>query len=118
MKKVTIIFPHQLYAKHPALSKGKSIYIIEEFLFFQQFKFHKGKLAYHRASMKHYADTLANKYEVNYIETTEKESDIRKLIPTLAKKGIKEIHYMNPTDFYLEKRLNEGSKNVGIKLVE
>jgi len=118
MKKITIIFPHQLYIKHPALKKTNVVYIVEEYLFFQEFKFHKGKLAYHRAGMKSYTDTLSKKHEVNYIGTTEKESDIRKLIPTLAKQGVEEIHYMNPTDFWLEKRIKEGCKKSKIETVE
>ena len=118
MKSITIIFPHQLYAKHAALKNAETIYIVEEYLFFQQFKFHKGKLAYHRASMKYYADKLSKKHAIQYIDTTEKESDIRKLIPVLAKKGIEEIHFMNPTDFWLEKRLKEGCKKAKIEAVE
>jgi deoxyribodipyrimidine photolyase-related protein len=117
MKNIALIFPHQLFAKHPAIKASDAIYIIEEHLFFKQFKFHKAKLAFHRASMKYYADTLAKKHDITYIQSIEKESDIRHLIPALAKKGVEEIHFMNPTDFWLEKRIHETSKKAKIKTV-
>ena len=39
----------------------KCVYLIEEPLYFTDFKFHKLKLAYHRASMKCYESMLIKK---------------------------------------------------------
>lgn len=44
MKDAVLIFPHQLFEYHPAVSKDRIIYLIEEFLFFKQYRFHKQKL--------------------------------------------------------------------------
>lgn len=35
MDEVVLVFPHQLYDHHPALSKERSIFIVEDLLFFQ-----------------------------------------------------------------------------------
>ena len=62
-----LIFPHQLFNNLSHLSKDETIYLIEEPRFFTDFKFHKLKLAYHRASMKAYFDYLIeNDYKVKY----------------------------------------------------
>jgi len=52
-----LIFPIHLYKNIETLY-GKNIYIIEETRFMTEFKYHKLKLAYHRASMKNYYDYL------------------------------------------------------------
>ena len=42
------------------------VYIIEEYLFFNQLKFHKQKLLFHRASMKYYENYLKeNKFKIS-----------------------------------------------------
>ena len=49
---IFLIFPHQLFYDLKHLNKKDKIYLIEEPRFFTDFKFHKLKLAYHRATMK------------------------------------------------------------------
>jgi deoxyribodipyrimidine photolyase-like uncharacterized protein len=49
-----IIFPHQLFYNLDHLDGYKNIYLVEEPRYFTDFKFHKLKLAFHRASMKKY----------------------------------------------------------------
>lgn len=68
MNKVFIVYPHQLF-KNIELLKGKKVLLIEEPLFFTQYKFHIQKLILHRASMKFYYDYLSDKnIEVEYFE--------------------------------------------------
>lgn len=103
-KIVNLIFPHQLYLDSPLLENDHPIYLIEEYLFFKQYKFHKQKIAFHRASMMCYADQLKKKgRKIKYIDATDKQSDIRIFIA--ENKDIKSIHYIDPTDNWLEKRL-------------
>lgn len=119
MKAVNLIFPHQLFLDHEMLKNDLPIYLIEEHLFFKHFNFHKGKIAYHRASMKSFEAKLLGKGKlVEYIDSTDKISDIRKLIPTLHKEGVKKIFYINPTDFWLEKRIFESATKLKIELIE
>lgn len=55
-----IISPHQLFKNHPALQQGRVVYLVEEWLFFRQYNFHRQKLVVHSASMKFYQNYLQN----------------------------------------------------------
>ena len=119
MKTVNFIFPHQLFYNHKIQNGSDPIYLIEEYLFFREFNFHKGKIAYHRASMKSFEAQLQKKgRQVVYIEALDKKSDVRKLISSLSVEGVQKIRFVNPTDFWLEKRIHETSNKFGIELEE
>ncbi len=107
--RVNLIFPHQLFKNHPLHGNDGVIYLVEEYLFFRQYPFHKQKIAYHRATMKFFEDYLKNQGEaVEYVESDQQESDVKRLIPILKEKGVSQIHYVDPADYWLEKRLLEG----------
>lgn len=119
MKTVALIFPHQLFEKHPALSKDRIVYLVEESLFFTQYNFHKQKLVFHRASMKFYENFLnEKKFMVNYIESANELSDIRKLLPHLKKNGTEEIHFADVVDNWLDKRIKQTAEKIGLKCFE
>jgi deoxyribodipyrimidine photolyase-related protein len=111
MNKVGIIFPHQLYEKNIMISTCEIIYLVEEWLFFRQFNFHKQKIAFHRASMKFYENHLqSKKIKVVYIDASEEFADVRKLIPHLKAKGVRTIEYIDSTDYWLEERIKNVSE--------
>jgi deoxyribodipyrimidine photolyase-related protein len=115
----TIVFPHQLFPHHPALSQGQVVYLVEEWLFFHQYRFHQQKLLLHRATMRMYADYLIQQgYELRYIPATSAECDLRKLLPTIALAGIRALHYADVVDDWLRQRLIKGSQQQGIQLQE
>lgn len=117
LQEITLIFPHQLFQEHPALREGRPVVLVEEFLFFRQYKFHKQKLRFHRASMQFYKDWLEKQgFRVQYIDATREESDLRKLLPVLQTEGVQHIHYCEPGDNWLHKRLREGAAHAGIGL--
>ncbi len=119
MKSVSLVFPHQLFANNPSIKKERDIYLIEEFLFFRQYNFHQQKLVLHRASLKAYEAYLhSKKYVVNYIETTDKISDIRLLIRQLASHSVTEIHYTDTVDNWLEKRIIDSARKYQVRLVK
>ena len=112
---IHIIFPHQLFKKTAILDTVDIVFLVEEHLFFNQYKFHKQKIAFHRASMKFYENYLIKKNKkVNYIDATDDLCDVRKLLPKLAKDGIQKIHIINPTDNWLEKHLNQFKERLDI----
>lgn len=118
MHDVTLIFPHQLFQKHPSLQKNRPVYLVEEWLLFRQYPFHKKKLTLHRASMQFYKQWLEDQqYSVNYIETTNEHNDIRLLISFLAKQGIRYIHIVAVTDNWLLKRITESCVQQSINLI-
>ena len=57
MSCINIVFPNQLFEKVDYFD-GNEVVLVEEFLFFKQFNFHKKKLVFHRNSMKNYEDYL------------------------------------------------------------
>lgn len=121
MKAVNLLFPNQLFPDHDLHQNGNPVFLVEEHLFFKEFNFHKTKIAYHRASMKCFeAELYKINVEVHYIDSHEELADIRKLIADLAKKGFESIHYIDPTDNWLEKRIKSVSEkhNVSIKVHE
>ncbi len=102
-KSITLIYPHQLFLKHPALSKERTVYLIEDPLYFSQYKFHKQKLVLHRASMKAYeASLIQNGFEVVYVEHTKKEQ-----FPKDA-----EVHVVDVVDDWLQRKISKATKVV------
>lgn len=103
---INIIFPHQLFADSKLLHNNHPIYLIEEHLFFQEFNFHKQKIAFHRASMKSYKQFLIGLGKtVHYIESNNELSDIRNFGKELNAKSISSIEVIDPTDDWLEQRI-------------
>lgn len=119
MEEVTVVFPHQLFKEHPAIASGRTVYLIEEVLFFKQLNFHQQKLVLHRASMKTYEQFLINKkILVKYIDATNVLSDSRKLIAQLHKEKITTIHFADPADNWLRRRIDEACEKCHIKIIE
>ena len=115
IKEVTLIFPHQLFENVSIFKSDTPIYLIEEYLFFKHYKFHKQKIALHRASMKFYEAYLISKnFEVHYIETTSALSDIRKLLINLNENGVNYLNYIDVTDYWLQKRIENACEKFGI----
>lgn len=118
MGSVTLIFPHQLFRKHPSVSTGKTVFLVEETLYFNQFRFHKKKLVLHRASMKWYGNYLSAKgHAVEYIEAADRRCDVRKLVLYLASKGIRNINFAAPADDWLERRVRKAAAASGLACI-
>ena len=93
-----LILPTQLY--NIIINKDYNIYIIEEPRYFTDFKFHKLKLAYHRASMKKYYNKLIKKnYKVKYIDFSDVNDKFYK--------NLKEIYIYDPYDTILLKKITD-----------
>ena len=111
MKEATIIFPHQLFKNHPAIVKGRDIYLVEEWLFFKQFNFHQKKILLHRASMKAYEAFLKEiGHNVTYIEAIEDRADVRILLSQLSKENNVCIHFAEVADKWLQQRIDSACK--------
>lgn len=119
MSKIGIIFPHQLFEQNPIASTCKVIYLVEEWLYFRQYNFHKQKIAFHRASMKFYENYLqSKKIEVVYLDSNDDLADIRNLIPYLKKKGVAAIEYIHTADDWLEQRIHKVSEAHEIRKIK
>lgn len=115
MQAINIIFPHQLFLNSPLLENNNEIYLIEEFLFFKQYKFHKQKIAFHRASMKAYQNYLQGlNLTVHYIDSYNVLSDIRQFHQEIKTKNIQTVNLIEPTDNWLEQRVESLSATCNI----
>ena len=118
-KSINLIFPNQLFENHPLLEIGGDIYLMEEHLFFQEFKFHKQKIAFHRASMKTFQNYLEAKgAKLIYIESGDELSDIRNFLSEIEKENIAEINAIAPTDDWLQRRLEKVCENIKLNILD
>lgn len=116
MNEITLIFPDQLFLNHPAVAPGRTIYIVEEFLFFKVQPFHKQRLFLLKTAMRSYAEMLLKAgNKVIYISAKDiyERSEVFTL---LSKKDIKNIHLAEFADEWLHQDLMAASEKNGWSL--
>lgn len=113
MTDVTLIFPDQLFLKHPCIASTRQIYLVEEFLFFKIQPFHKQRLVLLKSAMQKYADKLRkDQHKIIYIAS--KDLSYRgNFCDLLGKKTIKNIHIAEFADEWLYEDLMIGAKKYG-----
>jgi len=117
MPETGIIFPHQLFEYSEIIHHCQTVFLIEEWLFFRQYRFHKKKITFHRASMKFYQSYLEDQHKnVIYIDSFNGLSDIRQLMAHLPSLNIKELAFIDPTDHWLERRIKVSAEKNNIAL--
>jgi deoxyribodipyrimidine photolyase-related protein len=105
---IFLILPIHLYSNIDNLI-DKKVYIIEDDCYFTDYKYHKLKLAYHRATMKKYTSFLEkNKINVNYIEN----KGMKDFYSKLNKK--KKIFIYDMGDHMLENKLMKKIPKINI----
>lgn len=113
--KAALIFPHQLFAEHPAIAGVQKCFLVEDPLFFSQYQFHRQKIVLHRASMSAYADRLRQKRkQVVYVSAYQlyRTEDLGEILH-LA--GIVDVQYVDPCDDWLSQRLTRGLEQYKIQ---
>ena len=115
MKSAALVFPHQLFGQHPAISRGRDTFLVEEQLLFSgvhsSLTFHKKKLALHRASMKAYQKKLESRgHRVQYIEFK------KDLFQSLRQEKIEEIWFSDPVDRRLESKIKGEALKSGMAI--
>ena len=115
MRTLSLILPHQLFSHNPVLKPDRPVVVIEETLLFNQFAFHKQKIAFMRGSMRAYTDRLNGQgYAVRYIEAQEPEADIRYWLARAKENGLRELHLVDPVDNWLEWRIIQEASGVDL----
>jgi deoxyribodipyrimidine photolyase-related protein len=120
MTAAVLILPHQLFDPHPVLSRKKRVYLVEAPRFFRDegvpLRFHRQKLALHRASLKAYQERLTGLgHAVRYLDFSP-DPQMAELWELLRKDGVETLHVADPADFSLEQKLAKGAKTAGLKL--
>ena len=94
----TFIFPNQLFYPHPAISKKRKIFLIQDPVFFYEredkLKFHKQKILLHFLSLNEYANELKNKGYTVYnisIENLYNRKEYKSIISKRVLFGLKPL---------------------------
>ncbi|MBL8817663.1 MAG: cryptochrome/photolyase family protein [Planctomyces sp.] len=103
--RASLIYPHQLYADHPATVGTDRCFLVEDPLYFTEFRFHAKKLILHRASMTQYAEVLRKKGVLVEIVPCRDLSDSGSIADLLKSRGVKAVQFVDPNDNWLEQRL-------------
>ncbi|MEM6779264.1 MAG: cryptochrome/photolyase family protein [Planctomycetota bacterium] len=121
---ILLIFPHQLFAKHPGLRlRPTQVVLLEDSLFFGDRRYptqlHKQKLWLHRASMRRYESDLRDQgYDVRYVEYDPSGTSLTDQLKRTTKLYPEEtsVCCVDPTDFVLEKRLRKACDELDLHL--
>ncbi len=124
MKKIALVFPHQLFEENKCLEnidkKTDEVFLVEDYLYFRQYKFHKQKIVLHRASMQLYKNKIENLgFKVKYIES-DKLLNRESLWDILKIEKVTSITFYELVDFWLEKDLDNfvNENNIKIEVLE
>ena len=111
MKEATLIYPHQLFKKSPAVQSGRRIFLIEEPLMLSHNPIHYQKLVLHKLSMDAYEERLKKDgYEIQRL-TIEEYPKTKDVFDYLKKQGVLELHVVDTTDYYLERAITASKIN-------
>ncbi len=121
---VSLVYPHQLFANHPALAVERNVWLIEDPLFFGNdphwpAAMHCQKLVLHRASMKAFSAELQTAgHRVHYVDASDGRSlDSSGLLERELPESLAAIHLADPTDDLLMRRVKRLAAKRGAKLV-
>lgn len=116
MKKAFLVYPHQLFEDIHALKVCDMVILVEEPLFFSEFRFHKQKLVLHRASMKAYERFLEEQgIPVTYIESHQIKTT-GYIAELLTQKRIASVSMYDPVDNWLSSRIVHACSRAGLEL--
>ena len=117
MKKAFLIYPHQLFEDITRLKSIDIVFLIEEPLYFSEFKFHKQKLVLHRVSMQQYKQYLEqHKIKVKYLEFHQL-AKTESIAYILQQHQTQAVEIYDLVDDWLLKRLKSALKDFSMQLI-
>ncbi len=121
MSDATLVFPFQLFDGHPAVERGRKIFLVEESLVFGDphvgLACHKQRIVLLRAAMRAFSEMLKSRgYDVDYLGWRAGRT-IGDVLAELVRRGIDEVHLCEVVDFLLGKRLRRAQQRLGFRLV-
>ncbi|MFM9421915.1 MAG: hypothetical protein RIR06_376 [Bacteroidota bacterium] len=111
--KVGLVFPQQLFEHHELFERSNIVLLIEEPLFFSQYRFHKKKIILHRASMKAFLDEQSRTYSNWKYLSNDKATSLH-IENELKSLGAKELLWIDTVDFNLEKKINKWAQQLNL----
>ncbi len=120
MSAAALVFPHQLFADHPALDGATRVVLVEDDLYFRDAhhpaRHHKLRLVLHRASMARYAERLRSLGHAAETAEWAARRSLGDVVAGLAAGGVTRLRVCDPGDFLLEKRLATAATAASVAL--
>lgn len=115
-----LLWPHQLFDDHPALTPGRRVYLYEDQLFFGDWqwpaRFHRLKLACHRASLDAHAAALSRRGHAVVAIPHGVDAEARHLWDRLRQDRVTTLHLADPVDCLALRRLRRQAEAAGVAL--
>ncbi|MEL6803708.1 MAG: cryptochrome/photolyase family protein, partial [Bacteroidota bacterium] len=105
MFEATVIYPHQLFSAHPAVSVGRTIYLVEESLILTRNPIHRQKLIFHKLSLDAYQAKLESGGHQVIRLTISEYPTTKTVFERLKADKITTLHVVDTSDTYLEQSL-------------
>jgi len=111
---VRLVFPHQLFEAHMTAPAGTVFVVVEDDLYFRQYRFHAHKLVLHRASMRRFVAELTHRgYEVTYLQSRPERSSNERLIEVLRSMAPQRVEVMDVVDDWLSRKVTAAVQAAG-----
>lgn len=111
---VWLVFPHQCFEEWIRVEEGE-IWLCEDPLWYTQYPFHKKKLLHQRAAMQYLKRTLAEAGRPARYFDFQSLSDEKAYANAFTTHQIQSIHYLDPADNWLEKKIQLAAKGRSLK---
>ena len=115
MSDCTLIFPHQLFDPHPALSKDRPVILIEDGLTFGDphvgLRFHKQKIVLIFSAMSHFAAELRGAgWTVDYVKLTDEGNSgsfTGEIARAIERHDPRAIHVVEASEWRVQQAIEE-----------
>ncbi len=116
---ISLVYPNQLFRNHPALAAGLPCFMLEDPMFFGNdsrwpMPMHKQKLVLHRASMAAFTNSRRDARII--ANPGGKSVDCIAWMDAAIPGGVTDVHYCDPMDDVVERRLGKVAARRGIAL--
>ena len=114
-QEVRLVYPHQLFTQHLEAPSGTTFVLVEDDLYFRQYRFHMQKLVLHRASMRRFAERLrAASYDVEVVETDADRTSGAGLVATLERLRPTRVTAYDVVDDWLARDTSAALADAGV----
>ena len=113
---VRLVYPHQLFEDHLEAPAGTLFVLIEDDLFFRQYRFHTQKLVLHRASMRRFATRLRESFDVECIDTSADATTGERLVALLRRLRPERVTVFDVVDDWLSRDISAALSEAGVEL--
>ncbi|MET0928435.1 MAG: cryptochrome/photolyase family protein, partial [Aeromicrobium sp.] len=112
---VRLVYPHQLFVEHLDAPRGTVFVLVEDDLFFRQYRFHVQKLVLHRASMRRFAARLREaSFDVEVVETDAEATTIERLATLLGTLRTTQVSVFDVVDDWLSRDMRRALTGAGL----